>query len=52
MDVVTSPRMTQPIQEGIRNSEGLDLKQFAHVVAGKEQKIQFCEILFDWLNKN
>jgi len=52
MDTVTSPRMTKPIQEGIRNAEGLDLKEFAHVVAGKEEKIKFCEIVLNWLAKN
>jgi pimeloyl-ACP methyl ester carboxylesterase len=52
MDIVTSPRMTLPIENGIKNSEGLDLKEFAHVVAGKEEKIKFCEVIFDWLGKN
>lgn len=51
MDTVTSPRMTRPIQEGIPNAEGLDLPDFAHVVAGKEQKIQFCGVVFNWLGR-
>ncbi|NKB44347.1 MAG: alpha/beta fold hydrolase [Alphaproteobacteria bacterium] len=49
MDTVTSPRMTRPIQDGIPNAEGLDLLEVAHVVAGKEQKIEFCKIVLDWL---
>ena len=52
MDIVTSPRMTRPIENGIKNSKGLDLKEFAHVVAGKEEKIKFCEVIFDWLDNN
>ncbi|MDG2319116.1 MAG: alpha/beta hydrolase [Rhodospirillaceae bacterium] len=51
MDTVTSPRMTRPIQDEIPNAEGLDLVDFAHVVAGKEQKIQFCDVVFDWLER-
>ena len=51
MDTVTSPRMTRPIQKGIPNAEGLDLPDFAHVVAGKEQKIQFCDVVFNWLGR-
>ena len=51
MDTVTSPRMTRPIQEGIPNAEGIDLLEVAHVVAGKKQKIQFNEIVMDWLGR-
>lgn len=51
MDTVTSPRMTRPIQDEVPNAEGLDLVDFAHVVAGKEQKIQFCDVVFDWLER-
>jgi 3-oxoadipate enol-lactonase len=52
MDTVTGPRMTQPIEQGIPNAVGLHLEEFAHVVAGKQQKIEFCEIIMNWLEKN
>jgi len=51
-DIVTSPRLTRIIEEGIPGAEGKDLLDFGHVVAGKEQKIRFCEIVFDWLRRN
>ena len=44
--------MTQPIEQGIPNAVGLHLEEFAHVVAGKQQKIEFCEIIMNWLEKN
>jgi 3-oxoadipate enol-lactonase len=51
MDTVTGPRMTRPIQAGIPHAEGLDLLEVAHVVAGKEQKIEFCEVVLEWLGR-
>jgi hypothetical protein len=41
-----------PIEEGIPNAEGVMMEDVAHVVAGKEQKIAFCEILFEFLDRN
>jgi pimeloyl-ACP methyl ester carboxylesterase len=52
LDIVTGPRMTKPIEQGIPGAKGLDLPEFAHVVAGKEQKIQFAAIVHDWLDKH
>ena len=51
-DLVTGPRTTLPLEEGIPNAEGVMMEDVAHVVAGKEQKIAFCEILFDFLEKH
>ncbi len=51
-DVVTSPRNTIPLEEGIPNAEGVLMAEIAHVVAGKEQKIAFCKILFDFLERH
>ena len=48
-DVVTSPRTTLPLEQGIPNARGVMMAEIAHVVAGKEQKIRFCEVLFDFL---
>jgi pimeloyl-ACP methyl ester carboxylesterase len=52
LDVVTSPRNTLPIQHGIPGAKGETWDDLAHVVAGKEQKIRFCNTLFNWLESN
>lgn len=51
-DIVTSPRLTKVIEDGIPGATGLLLPEFAHVVAGKEEKIQFAAIVHGWLDKN
>ncbi|MDH3621495.1 MAG: alpha/beta hydrolase [Gammaproteobacteria bacterium] len=51
-DMVTGPRTTLPLEEGIPGAEGVMMEEVAHVVAGKEQKIAFCDILFDFLNRH
>ncbi len=51
-DIVTSPRTTLPLEHGIPNAEGVLMEEIAHVVAGKEQKIAFCEVLFDFLERH
>ena len=51
-DMVTSPRTTLPIEQGIPDAEGVMMKDTAHVVAGKDQKIEFCNILFSFLDKH
>ena len=48
-DVVTGPRTTLPLEEGIPNAQGVLMEDVAHVVAGKEQKIAFCKLLFEFL---
>jgi pimeloyl-ACP methyl ester carboxylesterase len=48
-DVVTGPRLTRPIEHGIPGARGLDLPDVAHVVAGKEQKIRFAQIVNEWI---
>ena len=52
LDIVTGPRLTKPIEHGIPGAEGLDLPGFAHVVAGKEQKIDFAAIVHNWLDRH
>jgi len=51
-DLVTGPRTTMPIEEGIPNAIGVTMEDVAHVVAGKEQKIAFCKILFEFLHQH
>jgi 3-oxoadipate enol-lactonase len=48
-DQVTSPRTTLPIERGIPGAVGVMLEDVAHVVAGKEQKRRFCEVLLPFL---
>jgi pimeloyl-ACP methyl ester carboxylesterase len=51
-DMVTSPRYTLPLEQGIPGAEGVMMEDVAHVVAGKEQKIAFCDILFSFLERH
>jgi pimeloyl-ACP methyl ester carboxylesterase len=51
-DVVTSPRTTLPIEQGIPGAVGETWHDLAHVVAGKELKIRFARRLFEWLEAN
>ncbi len=51
-DVVTSPRNTLPLERGIANAEGVLMQDVAHVVAGREQKARFCEILHEFLGRH
>ena len=50
-DIITGPRTTQPLEEGLRNA-GVTMPDVAHVVAGKDEKIAFCKILFDFLDSH
>lgn len=51
-DVVTSPRTTLPIEQGIPGAVGILMEDIAHVVAGREQKAAFSRVLLDFLEKN
>ncbi|MEM7541145.1 MAG: alpha/beta hydrolase [Pseudomonadota bacterium] len=48
-DEVTSPRTTLPLEQGLPNAKGVLMEDVAHVVAGREQKKRFCEILLPFL---
>ena len=51
-DIITGPRTTLPLEEGLPNATGVTMPDVAHVVAGKQEKIEFCEILFPFLSAN
>ncbi len=51
-DLVTGPRTTKPLEAGLRNVEGVLMPAVAHIVAGREQKQQFCEILLPFLARH
>ena len=52
LDTVTGPRTTLPIEQAMPNATGVMLEDTAHVIAGKKEKIEFCEILFPYLAKH
>ncbi len=51
-DIVTSPRTTLPLEQGIPGAEGVLLPDVAHVVAGGEQKARFASLLLDFLERH
>lgn len=51
-DMVTSPRCTLPIEQGIPGARGILLPDVAHVLAGREQKAAFSELLMGFLEQN
>ncbi len=51
-DVITGPRTTLPLEHGLPNATGALMPEVAHVVAGREEKIAFCELLFPFLAKH
>lgn len=44
-DWITPARLTVPLEEGIPGAQGVHWEEIAHVIAGKEQKARFDEIL-------
>jgi len=48
-DFVTGPRTTLPLEQGLRNATGVMMEDVAHVVAGRDQKKRFCDILMPFL---
>ena len=50
--IVTCPRTTLPLLEWLPNAVGVTMDEVAHVVAGKDEKIAFCQILFDFLGRH
>jgi pimeloyl-ACP methyl ester carboxylesterase len=51
-DVITGPRSTEPLERGLPNATGVLMEDVAHVVAGREQKKRFCDILLPFLANN
>jgi pimeloyl-ACP methyl ester carboxylesterase len=52
LDQVTTPAHTRAIEDAIPGAEGVLFADVAHVVAGKEQKQRFGEVLFEFLAKH
>ena len=51
-DLVTGPRTTLLLEQQLPNAQGVMMEEVAHVVAGREQKIEFCKILFSFLHQH
>jgi pimeloyl-ACP methyl ester carboxylesterase len=51
-DLVTGPRTTLLLEQQLPNAQGVMMEEVAHVVAGREQKIAFCKILFSFLHQH
>lgn len=51
LDIVTGPRLTRPIEEMIPTARGAVLEGAAHVVAGKEMRGRFSEMLLGFLSE-
>lgn len=49
LDTVNGPRLTRPIEAAIPNAQGHVLAGAAHVVAGKEMRARFAEVLLGFL---
>lgn len=52
LDLVTSPRTTLLIERSIPGAHGVLMPQFAHVVAGREQKAEFANLLMNFLEQH
>lgn len=49
LDAVTGPRLTRPIEAAIPGARGVVLDGAAHVVAGREMKARFADLLLGFL---
>jgi pimeloyl-ACP methyl ester carboxylesterase len=52
LDYVTSQRCTQPIADAIPGAESVLMEDVAHVIAGRDQKVRFGKLLFDFLERH
>jgi pimeloyl-ACP methyl ester carboxylesterase len=50
-DVITPPRLTQALANELPNTESVEWPDLAHVVAGRQQRTRFDELLVDFLNR-
>jgi pimeloyl-ACP methyl ester carboxylesterase len=51
-DQVTGPRTTLPLERGISGATGVLMPDWAHVVAGREQKTAFAGLLLEFLARH
>lgn len=51
-DIVTSPRYTQALEQLIPGAKGVMMTGVAHVLAGREQKAAFSQLLLDFLARH
>jgi pimeloyl-ACP methyl ester carboxylesterase len=47
-DVITAPRLTRPLEHGIPGARGVLWPDLAHIIAGREQRARFDDLLSDF----
>lgn len=50
-DVITSPRLTRPLAERIPGAQGVLWPDLAHVIAGRDQRARFDQLLSDFYHR-
>ena len=50
LDIVNGPRLTLPIERAIPGARGHVMEGAAHVIAGKEMRARFSDLLFEFLH--
>lgn len=51
LDIVNGPRLTKPIEKAIPNAQGYVLDGAAHVIAGREMRTRYAEVLLSFLEE-
>ena len=51
LDIVNGPRLTKPIEAAIPNARGVTIEGAAHVVAGKEMRAKFSDIVTSFIKE-
>ena len=50
-DLISPPRLSIPVEQGIPGAEGIVIEEAYHVVTGRDLKRRFCDILLNFLSK-
>ncbi|MEE8600530.1 alpha/beta fold hydrolase [Euzebya tangerina] len=50
-DVITRPEMTRVLEHGIPNAEGFEWPEIAHVIAGRDQRKRFDDLITDFFTR-
>jgi len=51
LDIVNGPRLTKPIETAIPHARGVTLDGAAHVIAGREMRAKYAEVLLGFLKE-
>ena len=50
-DVITRPEMTKVLEHGIPGAEGFDWPEIGHVIAGRDQRKRFDDLISDFISR-